>query len=572
MKLWNTVRPLGKYLKPERKKLLVAIILIILASLLNISYGYLQGRAVEAITQFDYQMFLLFLFIYLLVQIIGTQGFRKPSRLILAKIGLNVTEKMSYDVFEKTSCLPARAFEEKTSGELINRITSDSETVANVFNQLLTMLVDSFGTLLITIYVFYNSWIVGLEIVLYVILVYFITQYYMPKVRAYQKEIKQQNDTYISEVNACIGGIRETRALGIRQILNQNMGMILEQIFTKRKKQVTFQTKYSMVLNTVNALFEVGIFVTSGLLIYYHMANITFFIAMTWYVYRYMNVITMFSEFSSTYQSVVVALERMKEILNNQLYPDQQYGTKQVETITGMITFDHVFFGYEKQHLQLKDFSFTITPNQKVAIVGKSGQGKTTLFNLLLRYFDPQEGSIQIDGIPIADFDENSLRKHISIIRQDPFLFHKTILENFQIVKETITLAEVRELCRKANMDDYIMSLPNQYDTLIGEGGVNLSGGQKQRLAIARTLIKDSKIILFDEATSALDNTSQNYIKKTIDALAENHTIVIIAHRLSTIIDADQIYLVDGGTVVGVGTHQQLMFENQLYQDLYFGE
>ena len=151
---------------------------------------------------------------------------------------------------------------------------------------------------------------------------------------------------------------------------------------------------------------------------------------------------------------------------------------------------------------------------------------------------------------------EDSLRKNISIIRQTPYLFNTTIFDNFKIVKEDVTLEEIRNVCKKAYIDQYIISLPNGYDTLIGEGGVNLSGGQKQRIAIARTLLKDTKVILFDEATSALDNQSQEYIKKTIDDLVKTHTIIIVAHRLSTIMDADQIYVIDDGKLVASGTHK----------------
>lgn len=572
MKLLQIFKALKHYLKPDRGKIVLAIILILIGSLLNVSYGYLNGAAVDAITKLDYKMFFVFFIIYLLVQVIGTQGLRKPSRLILSKVSLNLTQKMSYDAFKKTNQLPVKAFEEKTTGEFIKRITNDTETISVVLTQLISIVVDLFAVIIVTFYIFYNSWIVGLEIGIYIVIVYFVTKHYMPKIRTHEKEIKKQDDNCTSEINQAIIGIRETRALGIRNIIDHNMKDLINSIFTKRKNQITFQTKYSMIISTINSILEVGVFITCGILIYYKMSTITFFIAMTWYVYRYMNVVNMFSELSTSYQRVVVALERIEEIVNNKLYQDQQYGDKHVDSVDGNITFEHVTFGYEEETSQLKDFSIDIKSNQKVAIVGKSGQGKTTLFNLLLRYFNPQLGRILIDNIPIEEFDEESLRKHVSIIRQEPFLFHKTILENFLIVNPDLTLDQIRELCKKANIDEYIMSLKDQYDTLIGEGGVNLSGGQKQRLAIARTLIKNSKIILFDEATSALDNNSQNYIKKTIDDLSKDHTIIMIAHRLSTIIDADTIYIVENGQVSGKGNHQQLMNENELYQQLYLGE
>ena len=216
--------------------------------------------------------------------------------------------------------------------------------------------------------------------------------------------------------------------------------------------------------------------------------------------------------------------------------------------------------------------SLKFEPRQKIAVVGRSGNGKSTIFNLLLRYFDATEGVITVDGVDIKDLTEDSLRRNISIIRQAPFLFNLSILDNFKLAKEDVSLEEVRKFCREAYIDDYIMSLPNKYDTIIGEGGINLSGGQKQRLAIARTLLLDTKIILFDEATSALDNESQEYIKKTIDNLVKNHTVIIVAHRLSTIVDADIINVIDKGQLAGSGSHEELLKSSKVYQGLYQNE
>ena len=260
--------------------------------------------------------------------------------------------------------------------------------------------------------------------------------------------------------------------------------------------------------------------------------------------------------------------------INNKLYEDEKYGKESINDEKCEIEFKNVKFKYRKEDNDyiLNGLSMKLEPNKKIAIVGKSGNGKSTLFNLLLRYFDCTKGSIKINGIDIKSLSEKSLRNNISVIRQSPYLFNTTILENFKVVKEDITLEEVRDVCKKAYIDDYIMSLPNQYDTLIGEGGVNLSGGQKQRIAIARTLLKNTKVILFDEATSALDNESQEYIKKTIDDLVKTHTIIIVAHRLSTIMDADEIYVIDKGKVSASGTHDELMKKSVIYKNLYSPE
>jgi len=299
------------------------------------------------------------------------------------------------------------------------------------------------------------------------------------------------------------------------------------------------------------------------------MITLTFFIAMTYYVYRYMWLMENINDLSQNYQKLIVSIIRVNEILENKLYDDEKFGGKSISNIKGIIEFKNVSFAYPNEENTLNNFNLRIVPNKKIAIVGKSGQGKSTLFNLITRIFDVNKGKILIDDIDIKNLSELELRKNVSIIRQEPFIFNKTIKENFELIDKNISLEEIRNYSKLAYIDDYIMSLPNKYDTVLGEGGVNLSGGQKQRLSIARTLSKKSKIILFDEATSALDNELQEFIKKAIDNLVKDHTVVIVAHRLSTIIDADIIYVVDKGKVVASGCHDELLKTNKIYMNLY---
>ena len=341
----------------------------------------------------------------------------------------------------------------------------------------------------------------------------------------------------------------------------------------KINKQMITERNYNAWIYILNCTLEFVIFTTCILLIINGTGSFAFFMAMTYYVYRFMNTIELMMNLSTSIQKMRVSIERLSEILDNKLYKDEKFGIVSKTDILGNVEFKNITFKYPNEEKEIfEEFNLTIPTGKKVAIVGKSGQGKTTIFNLLLRYFDSDAGVILVDDIPIEDFTEDSLRENIAIIRQEPFIFNKTILENLKIIDPYMSLKKIRNACKLAEIDEYIMSLPNKYDTMIGEGGINLSGGQKQRLAIARALLKNSKIILFDEATSALDNDNQSKIKQAIDNLVKDHTIIIVAHRLSTIIDADVIYLIDGGKVVASGTHKQLLKKSLIYKNLYINE
>ena len=350
------------------------------------------------------------------------------------------------------------------------------------------------------------------------------------------------------------------------------MKEIIRDIFDKSSKEIDIRKKFNLITRFIKVSLEVGTFVLCVILLYYKQISLTFFIAMTYYVYRYMWLIENINELSQTYQKVIVSIGRVNEILENKLSEDEQFGTKEITKSKGVVEFKDVVFGYPNEDIILKGFNIKLEPNKKIAIVGQSGQGKSTLFNLLTRVFEPKSGKILLDKQELKDLTEASLRKEISIIRQEPFIFNRTIKENFLLLNKDLTLDQIRKYTKLAYLDDYIMSLPDQYDTLLGESGVNLSGGQKQRLSIARTLAKESKVILFDEATSALDNESQAYIKQAIDNLVKDHTVVIVAHRLSTIIDADIIYVIDKGKIADKGTHEELLKTSKIYKKLYTTE
>ena len=561
-------KPLLDLLKKEKKKFIFFCLLLFIVESGSIFYGYLSGSVVEELTKFHLQKALILLGIYFVYELsfdilylLAENG--------LVKLESKLTRMIGYEAYSKALNLPAYAYEKMSSGEIINRITSDSDALSFTFRKLIIAVGEIVAALIILVYIFINSWIVGIEIVVIMFTLFLLMKYYNPKMKESHTARKKEQDKFTSLVTESVRGIREIKTLGIKYNLLTEMSDIIKILLDKSIKEMDLYCKFNIFAKILRTLMEIGVFATAGILLYRGEASLTFFISMTYYIYRYMYMIDNLTDLNQTYQKVVVALRRINELVLNRKFEDEKYGDISLRKVKGVVEFKNVYFGYPDEKTILKNFNLKLEPNKKIAIVGRSGQGKSTLFNLLTRVFDVNKGSITLDGVDIKDLDEKTLRKNISIIRQEPFIFNRTIKNNFKVVNNKIKLDEIKEYNKKAYLDGYINSLPDKYDTLLGEGGVNLSGGQKQRLSIARTLTKDTKVILFDEATSALDNSSQEYIKKTINNLVKDHTVVIVAHRLSTIIDADVIYVVDGGKIVGEGTHENLLKTNKIYKNLY---
>lgn len=573
MKKMNSFKILWNYIKEDKLKLFLYIFLVILTYLPVLFSAYFWGKALEYLILKDFKNFLIYLIIWEGTYIILYTILQIPKDKLYNNLELKFMKNVSIDLYKKIDNLPAKAFEDIGVGEFINRLYTDHDRVMELLAKLIKLLCKALVVIAIIILAFSISWILGLEIVIFGVSMGFISTKFFPKIKKTQESIKKESDNYVKIATENITGIREIKSLGIKNNIEKNILKQLTDLFNKNKKIRNYEVWYYGLNNLVYFLLQFIILLTAGY--FFIKGHITYatFIMLEMYIWRIDEVVESISEFGVSYNKVTVSLKRIGEIVNNELYEDEKFGTKTITSINGTIEFKDVKFRYSSdEDYTLNGLSLKIEPHKKVAIVGRSGNGKSTIFNLLLRYFDTTTGQILIDDIDIKDLTEKDLRKNISIIRQSPFLFNLSIIDNFKLVKPNITLKEIRKYCKKAYIDDYIMSLPKQYDTIIGEGGVNLSGGQKQRLAIARTLMLNTKIILFDEATSALDNESQEYIKKTIDALVKNHTVIIVAHRLSTIVDADIINVIDKGTLESYGTHTELLKKSKIYQNLYSNE
>lgn len=558
------------YLKDDKLKIFIYILLVLLSYLPALASAFFWGRAVEYLIGKDAVNFILYLVLWSAIYIVCYCVLQIPRDKLYNYFEIKFMSNVSKDLYEKIDKLPAIAFEEIGVGEFINRLYNDTDRVMMLLKQIIRLACKSFVILLVFGISVYISPVLGIEMILFSFAMGFISFKFFPKIKKTQEKIKKGADLYVKSATENITGIREIKSLGIKKNIENNVFKTLKDLFSQEKKIRNYEVWYYTLNNFVYfilqflILYTAGVFFVQGKIVY------AFFVMLNSYIWRIDEVVQSISDFGVNYNKVKVSLKRIDEIVNNRLYEDEKFGTRELSSPKGIIEFKNVKFKYrEKEDYTLRGLNIEFVPNKKIAVVGKSGNGKSTLFNLILRYFDVNEGEILMDGINIKDLTEESLRNNISIIRQSPFLFNLSVFDNFKLVKPKITLEEVRDVCKKAYIDDYIMSLPDKYNTIIGEGGVNLSGGQKQRIAIARTLLLDTRIILFDEASSALDNVSQDHIKKTIDNLVKDHTVIIVAHRLSTIIDADVINVIDKGKLVATGTHEELLRDSSVYKELY---
>ena len=569
----NSFKLIFHYLKEDKVKMILLVILMICNYIPDLCCPIFIGKALEFLLLKKYALFVKYLVLYFSGYVIVYGVLLIPRLILYNKLQMSFINKVCKDMYNKYQNLPAIAFEKAGVGELINRLSSDPDRVLDLLNQLVKMILKIIMALIIVIVSFKISIFIGIEITIFAIIMGIISSKYFPVIKSTQKEIKKESDKLIKRATENLTGIREIKALGIKNNMINLVNNDIDNYCNKSLKINRYESVYNGLNNIVYYVLQFIILLTCGyLFIKGHIVYSVLMMVHT-YIWRIDEVAETLSSFGVNYNKVKVSLSRIDEVVNNKIFKDEIYGDINLNNPKGNVTFKNVSFKYtKKENLTLDNLSLNIKTNQKTAIVGRSGNGKTTLFNLLLRYFDVTSGKVLIDGVDIKDLTEESLRKTISCVRQNPFLFNMSIFENFKIVKPDITLKEVKEVCKRAYIDEYIESLPKKYNTIIGEGGINLSGGQKQRLAIARTLLLDTKIILFDEATSALDNESQKYIKMTIDDLTKDHTIIIIAHRLSTIIDADEILVIENGKLESKGNHKDLLKKSKVYKGLYENE
>ena len=480
--------------------------------------------------------------------------------------------KIQLDLSKSILKLENSCIDNNSSGVFIQRLTTDTSKIADVFNVLNYSLTD----VLTNIGIFGAILIIDVRIFVYMLLMVLIIGFLEVKrvslMNEKDKEYRKENEKVSGFVGELVRGVRDIKMLSAEKSFIKEMHGRLIDLNSKRYQMQKIQRNYTFIIGGLRDLFDLTIICLLVYLIYIDSITIAVALVVHNYMGRVTYVVNSYSYLLEGLKDFNLSSNRIFEIINSSEFPKEKFGTKKLDNIKGNFEFKNVKFEYEDNREIFKDLSFKVKAHSTVAFVGKSGAGKTTIFNLLCKMYDIEDGEISIDGVDIRELDKDSIRDNITIISQNPYIFNVSIRDNLRLVKEDLKEEEMIEACKAACLDEFINALPDRYDTIVGEGGISLSGGQRQRLAIARALVQKTRIILFDEATSALDNVTQTRIQQAIDNLQGEYTILIIAHRLSTIINSDRILFLDNGEIKAEGSHEELLKTCKEYKKLYDAE
>lgn len=485
-------------------------------------------------------------------------------------MGARMESDMRKDLFEQYQKLSFSYYDTHNTGVMMSRVTSDlfdiSEFAHHGPENLFISLVKVLGSFVI---MFVINWKLAFALLIITVFLFVFSMNQNKRM----KQVFMDNRKKIGEVNASLqdslAGIRVVKSFANEERERQKFGHSNQRYLDSKIDNYMVMGWYYGGTSFLQGLLYVTVIVCGGFLIAQGQMSAIQLATFALYINVYVAPLEILIEFTEMFQKGFSGFKRFEEVIDEIPEIREAPDAKPLDHVKGMIDFEDVSFSYENNETVLDHVDIHIPAGKKVALVGPSGGGKTTLCSLIPRFYDVSSGAIRIDGQNIKDVTVHSLRKAIGLVQQDVYLFGGTIRENIGYGKEDATDEEIAEAARKANIHDFIMTLPDGYDSYVGERGTRLSGGQKQRISIARVFLKDPRILILDEATSALDNESERVIQNALDELARNRTCITIAHRLSTIKNADEIIVIDDEGIKERGTHETLLAKNGIYANYY---
>lgn len=560
------------YLKPYKFYMFISVLSCVLFASITVTFPIYTEKTLTAFTSGNWQALLLNAGLLLVCQIASSIVHMVFWGTTADRLRAKITRDIRYDTVESILNLKTQNFDLNGSGRLIQVISTDTASLSGIYTSIVDVFTNLLAKIAIYVYIFAANYILGFYCIFEFVVICLVYQFRIKSRMKDQEKYKNEVDKNIGFVNETIRGSRDIKNYNINKTMLKKTSESLQAVeVTDRKfgqKQYQLWRVTVIVRNILSFLF----IPLSILLIHYNLT--TFETAFTIFVFR-TDATSVIDWIMSTWDYVKDGgfyAERIFDIICGykegfEEFPEKDKFEKLPKQLN--IEIKNLSFAYNEKNYILKNLDLTIPHGSKIAIVGGSGSGKSTILKLLNKTYDVERGKIFIGNQDVCDFSKNTLRDLITIVSQEPYIFNFSILENLAIINPHASKKQIESACKKAQIHNFIKSLPEGYNTKLGEGGTRLSGGQKQRLAIARAFLKDSPILIFDETTSALDNENQSRIKDAINSIGRNKTVIIVAHRLSTIEDTDIIHFLKDGKILTSGTHLQLLEKCDEYKQLY---
>lgn len=559
-----------RYFKPHMKLFVIDIICAVMVALIDLAFPLVSRYAMKnMLPNKEYRLFFI-----LMISMIGFYVLRSVCQYVMTywghTFGTYVEADLRNDLFQHLQTLDFDFYDQNRTGQLMSRLTGDLFSMTELAHHGPEDLIISVLTIVgALIFMFRMQWKLAVIILILLPISVLVVMRNRKAMAATSVSNKKRLAEISADIESGISGVRTSKAFANEEVDYDRFDASNKAYSRSKSNYYKAMANFNSSQEFFMSITPVVVIMAGGVLIMKGEMNYVDLITFTLFANSFINPIRKLAQFAEVFTDGVAGLSRFYDLM--QVKPDivEKPDAKDLVVKDGTIDFDHVSFQYNSSRQILSDITLHVNSGEKLAIVGQSGGGKTTLCSLIPRFYDVTSGAIRIDGTDIRDVTKHSLRSSIGVVQQDVFIFADTIKENIRYGRPDASDAQIVAAAKMAEIYDDIMEMPDGFDTYVGERGVRLSGGQKQRISIARIFLKNPKILILDEATSALDTITEQKIQASFDKLAVGRTSLVIAHRLATVKDADRIVLIDEGKIAEMGTHQELLAKNGEYARLY---